>query len=78
MECPAQARMVPSASTKRPLGSPSPGAATVDTTASRAGARARLAAGCALIALLFNKVCDVRGILLDREDEGLARYGPRY
>jgi hypothetical protein len=44
MECPEQARSVLSASTKRPSGS-RPGAATVDTAASRAGARARLAAG---------------------------------
>jgi hypothetical protein len=43
MECPVQARRVPSASTKRLSGASSPGAATVDTTASRAGARARLA-----------------------------------
>jgi hypothetical protein len=52
MECPAEARRVPSASTKRPEGLPSPGAATVDTTASRAGGRARLAAGGELIAFL--------------------------
>jgi hypothetical protein len=47
MEFPAQARRVPSASRKRPLASPRPGAATVDTAASRAEARARLATGCA-------------------------------
>jgi hypothetical protein len=44
-EYPAQAKRVLSASTKRPSGLPSPGAATVDKTASRAGGHARLAAG---------------------------------
>ena len=55
MECPAQARRVPSTSTKRLSGMPSPGAARVDTTASRAGARgrARLAAGTAERSSLF-------------------------
>ena len=43
MEFPEQARSVLSASTKRTSGS-RPGAVTVDAAASRAGARARLAA----------------------------------
>ena len=43
MECLAQARRVPSASTKRPLGMPRLGAATVDTAASMTGGRARSA-----------------------------------
>ena len=47
--CMVLTRRLPSACTNRLLGVPSPGTASVDTAASSAGARARLAAGAALI-----------------------------
>ena len=41
VHCEVLARRVPSAKTNRPLGTPSPGTVTVETTESRAGGRAR-------------------------------------
>jgi hypothetical protein len=51
IECPAQARRVPSASTDKLLGAPRSEAATVDAAASRAGERARWASGLAHLAV---------------------------
>jgi hypothetical protein len=51
MVLPELKRRVPSASTKMPLGEPSPGMLTVVTVASRAAWRARLAAERAAISL---------------------------
>ena len=48
-------RQDPSARTSMPLGTPNMGTVMVDTVASRAGARARLAAGGALILVSFDE-----------------------